>query len=549
MKRMLSRKPLTIFIAVSAMTLTSFAQTSSQQTKKSRTTKVAAPKQKPKPPTPPPAPSVQNDQRLAKARSLAASGQYQEASKILFQLTRLPQYARDSSQIKYILGLMLFEMRLNQSAAFVFYDVVHQESHNTQNKYLKQSLEKLALAADSLNSDVLLRYAIKQVRPEEFPSASRDMLAFRTGEIKMQEKDFAGASREFVKVQPASLFFNRARYQMALAMAEANQADKALAIFEDLARRSESAGTTDPNRVNALMGKARVLYQKQNFEGAIEAYRDIPRDTEQWHESLFESSWAMLRDGRFRSALSNFHTLHSPYYEDFYQPESLFLRAIVYLYICRYEETGKVLDLFERVYKPVQRDVHNILTTSTDPLTYYREVSKIADRFDAIRSGSASRGGFQIPFIVAREVLKEGDVRRTFNYLQNLASEKHRIEIMPAGWKTSGVGQYAKKIVEKRIEATQVLAGKQIRRHLLLIQDELRDLFEQTGFLRFEMISSKKESLRKEIQGKGLERQHVDENTARDYYIQNGYDYWPFKGEYWLDEIGNYHYVGVKACE
>jgi tetratricopeptide (TPR) repeat protein len=332
-------------------------------------------------------------------------------------------------------------------------------------------------------------------------------------------------------------------------MAESNHTDKAISIFEDLARRSEGGGTTDPTRVNALMGRARVLYQKQNFEGAIEAYRDIPRDTEQWHESLFESSWAMLRDGRFRSALSNFHTLHSPYYEDFYQPESLFLRAIVYLYICRYEETGKVLDLFERVYKPVQRDVHNILTTSTDPLNYYREISKIAERFDAIKAGSASRGGFQIPFIVAREILKEGDVRRTFSYLQNLASEKHRIEVMPAAWRTSGIGIYSKKIVDKRIEATQVLAGKQIRRHLLMIQDELKDLFEQTGFLRFEMISSKKEGLRKEIQGKGLERTHVDENTARDYYIQNGYDYWPFKGEYWLDEIGNYHYVGVKACE
>lgn len=255
----------------------------------------------------------------------------------------------------------------------------------------------------------------------------------------------------------------------------------------------------------------------------------------------------MLRDGRFRSALSNFHSLHSPYYEDFYQPESLLLRGIVYLYICRYDEMGKVLELFEKVYKPIQRDIRNILTGTDDPMIYYRELARVQDSFDAIRTNRVGRRGFQLPFSVAREILKEGDVRRTFNYLNNLETEKKKIAGLPGTWKTSGIGSYSGKIVEKRIEATRILAGKQIRRHLILMQNELRDLFEQDGFLRFEMLNSKRESLRKEIQGKGLTK--VDEDSSRNFYIQNGFEYWPFTGEYWLDEIGNYHYVGVKACE
>ncbi len=94
-----------------------------------------------------------------------------------------------------------------------------------------------------------------------------------------------------------------------------------------------------------------------------------------------------------------------------------------------------------------------------------------------------------------------------------------------------------------------MLAGKQFRRHLILVQNDLRDLFEQSNFLRFEMISGKKEVVKKEIAGKGLDREKVDEDSSRDYYVQNSYEYWPFTGEYWLDEIGNYHYVGVQACE
>jgi tetratricopeptide (TPR) repeat protein len=463
-------------------------------------------------------------------------------------MSRSPRYQKQSAQIKYVLGLMLFQMKLNQAAAFVFYDLIRQETReNPRSRFIRQSLEKLAIAADALDSDVLLRYAIKQVDENDFPAANRDMLYFRTGEVKMGEKNFAEAARQFSRVRLNSRFFNRARYNMGLALAQAGDLAKSQAVFEDLAERLKGQGVTDVQRVSALLGRARVLYQRQMFSAAIEAYRDIPRDTEQWHEALFESSWAMLRDGRFRSALSNFHSLHSPYYDDFYQPESVLLRAITYLYICRYEEMSKTLDLFDRVYKPIQRDVHTILTTVGDPNIYYRELAKVKDNFDAIRMNRIGRRGFQMPFSVARQVLKEGDVRHTFNYVANLEEERKRIMALPSSWRTSGIGVYSMKIVDKRLEATRALAGKQIKRHLVLIDNELRDLFEQSGFLRFEMLNSKREALKKEIQGKGLEK--VDQDTERSYYVQNGYEYWPFKGEYWLDEIGNYHYVGVSACE
>jgi hypothetical protein len=209
----------------------------------------------------------------------------------------------------------------------------------------------------------------------------------------------------------------------------------------------------------------------------------------------------------------------------------------------------KVLGLFERVYKPVLRDVKDLLKSSSDPETYYKEIAKVAANFGAIRSKKQSRAGNQIPFIVARKILKEGDVRRSFNYLGHLDEEKKRINSMPAGWSQSPVGRYAKQVVEKRVESTQDFAGKQIKRHMGNIGRELVDLFEQNGFLRFEVIRGKKESVKKEIAGKGLSRNKIDEDSGRDYFVQNGYEYWPFRGEYWLDEIGNYHYVGVQACE
>ncbi len=487
---------------------------------------------------------------LARARQFAADGKYGEAAKLLFPMSRNPQFHSSSAQIKYVLGLMLLEMKLNQAAAFVFYDVINQESREgRKSKYLRQSLAKLSLAADALDSEVLLKYAIKKVSEEDFPAVHRDMLYYRLGEVKLGEKDYAEAARIFSRVRPQSIFFPKARYQQALSLALSKDLERAQGAFEDLMTMSEGNGVTDTNRVSAILGKARVLYQRKNWDAAIAAYREIPRDTEQWHEALFESTWAALQSARFRTVLSNFHSLHSDFYEDFYQPESLILRAIVYVYICRYDEMAKVLGLFDRIYKPVRRELASTLKETKDPLTFYREMVKIKDGFAGFRQSRSSRFGFHIPFLVARHVLKEGDVRRGFRYIANLEEERKAIQAAPGSWSRSAIGQYSLKVVERRLQSTQQFLGKVIRRHLFTIATELRDLAEQKDLAVVETLSGKRETLKKEIAGKGLVKTQIEEATGRDYLIQNGFEYWPFTGEYWLDEIGNYHYVGVQACE
>jgi hypothetical protein len=116
-------------------------------------------------------------------------------------------------------------------------------------------------------------------------------------------------------------------------------------------------------------------------------------------------------------------------------------------------------------------------------------------------------------------------------------------------WQTSGIGKYAKRVIEKRMKSTNNVMGKQARNHLRRIKTELRDFFEQSDFLKFEMVSGKKESIRKEIAGKGVLKKQITDDESRSYFIGNGFEYWPYQGEYWLDELGNYHYVGVQACE
>jgi hypothetical protein len=482
------------------------------------------------------------DRDLADALTLAKTGRYAEASQRLFQLSYSPRFRDKRMQIKYILGMTLHQMKLNQVSAFQFIGVVKEGN----NRYIKQSLEKLSLAADALGDDTLLNYAISRVNVDEFPRVHRDMLYFRIGEYQMRNKQFEEAARSFGRVARGHSLYNSAKYHEALAYAEVNQVDRALATFEQLIQSRANAPVTDKVKVEAQMGKARVLYQKKSWDAAIEAYRDIPRDTEPWHDTVFESSWAMLRSGRFRSALSNFHTLHSTFYEDTYQPESLLLRSIVYLYICKYDEMDKVLNLFSQIYKPVYRQIDKVLNADNKPERYFATMNEI---LKATKKGvEPSKMNFPIPYIVAQKISREADFQNSFQYIRRLLEERKRVNSIGGGWANSAVGNYAKKVLATRLLKAKQKSGKIIRNHLLSVKEELLDLIEQEGFARYEMINGRKETLKKKIAGKDLPDQQIDEANQRDFYIQNGYEYWPFRGEYWLDELGNYHYVGTQSC-
>jgi tetratricopeptide (TPR) repeat protein len=484
---------------------------------------------------------------VAKIKSLASNGQFQEASKLLFSISRSPKNANEAAQLKYMLGLMLMELKMYQVASFVFYDVIDEEiRRGGEGKYLRQSLGKLSYLSNLLDSDVLLKYAVSRIQINQFPAESRDLFFYRYGELKLKESSFAEAAKAFAKVDPESSVFPQAVFKQGLAYTEDNQMGKAVAAFEELLNKYQGRPVTDVNRVNANLALARVYYQGKKWDMSLNYYRQIPRDTIQWHDALFEMSWAMMMSGQFRSASSNFHTLHSPYYDEQYAPESLLLRAIVYLYICRYDEMEKVLDLFDRIYKPVASNIDKMLERSEDSRIYWDEVKRAIEEAKDKKSKRSFR---RLNEIVMSSILKQTLIKSNVHYYEMLNQESELISKMSPDWQSSALGKFSKRIIERRKASTQDLVGKLTRNHLLKMKSELRDFFEQNDFLKLEMLGGKKEVVAKELAGRKIPRKQITDDASRNFFIANGFEYWPFQGEYWLDELGNYHYVGVQACE
>lgn len=481
---------------------------------------------------------VMNSQ-LKRALEMAQSGEVQGAAAALFNLGKRSELQKERAQIKYILGLMLMEMGLNQTAAFQFVDVIRQNDP----KYTKLAVEKLSVVADGLGDDTLLNYSLNKMDFSEVPTARQDMINFRVGEIKLKNREFAAAEASFAKVKPGSSHYSQGLYNLGLAQLEQNKIEESIKTFNRLIDVRSGAGVTDTNKVAAQLAIARALYQKQDWDQAVIEYSKIPRDHFLWHQALFEQSWAMLRGARFRSALSNFQSLHSSYYEDFYIPESLLLRSIVYLYICKYDEMEKVLTLFEKTYGPVSGKIKDFVAKA-DQAAYFNE----ADKAWNYRKGRDMTSTLRVPYLVMRNVLNDGEVRRGFQYLKALEDERESVERNYA-FKNSPLGGYALKVIQGRMKNTKLAIADLVKANLLNMRSELKDLYEQAGFIRYEMINGKKEVLKKKVAGTFEPEGQIDEKRDREFYVQNGYEFYPFQGEYWLDEIGNYHYLGKSSCE
>jgi len=482
---------------------------------------------------------------LTNALNLAKNKNYREASVHLYKMSRDPKFRNEHMQIKYILGLMLMEMGFYQAASYQFVEVVR----SGNNRYIRDALEKLVIVADQLNDDTLFNYALSRVKLKEYPRRTKDMLMFRVGEYLYRSGQWNKSIQSFRQVPRSSSFYAQAKYMEALAYTEKGDINRALKTQANIVRYQRGTSPTDTNKVAALMAIARLYYQNKNWDKAIEFYRRIPRDSPFWHDALFEMSWALMRASKFRGVLSNFHSLHSPYYEDYYLPESVLLRGIVYLYICQYDEMEKTVSLFDRVYLPVLKNVAEYIKTNKNNTSQYFNDYSIVYENASLEKDREARAKFSMPYVVVQKIRREADVMRIQKHLDRLGAEQRILDSEVPYWKDGAIGQFVRRALNSRLKSTRAKSGRMIRSHMIDVYNELRDLAEQNGFARYEMLNSKREFLKKKVAGRGIIKKSVEEDNDRTYYIQNGFEYWPFRGEYWLDEIGNYYYLGNQSCE
>ncbi|HEU4383793.1 MAG TPA: adventurous gliding motility protein GltC [Anaeromyxobacteraceae bacterium] len=321
-----------------------------------------------------------------------------------------------------------------------------------------------------------------------------------------------------------------------------------LEAFKDVIRLTNPRKTSrnDPAlREAAFLQLARIHYEHRQNRYAIFYYGKMPWGEPLWLEGLWESSYAYYRIADYEKALGNLLTLHSPYFQDEYFPESYVLKAIIYFENCRYPEARAILEDFNGRYEPVYAELKTLTAQKGGTSAAFYE--RIGEGAKADAKAPAKSDHAAIMRKVLNIALTDKTIRRLDDTLDDIDREMdERLPARPPEFRSSALS--AEILSQLKAQKGKLLdeAGARARQKLEVERDALRQFLEQALRIKIEVSRREREALEAALAAGGkvdLMRRYKF-NTA----VSDEHEYWPYEGEFWRDELGTYAYTLTKGC-
>ena len=321
----------------------------------------------------------------------------------------------------------------------------------------------------------------------------------------------------------------------ALAAGDPAQATKEfLAVAALNVPRGDAAAAE--RREKAYLQLARLAYQRGDDALATTLYDRVGRGAPQWLDALFEASWAHFRRGEDERALGNLLTLHAPFFQERFFPESFILKALVLYENCRYADARAALADFQRRYQPLHDGLEQALPQIPTP----QAAAELLARGPV---------GVQqaVPAAAREEVarLEQGsDLRGALAAAAQLAQEIDSIDRRPDPFRASPLVARLAPLARQARARLLETAGRRLIARLDHERATLRELLGQSLRLSYEIAGREKELATSGPDAALSAQPHRDPPQVGD-----DEELWPFQGEYWRDELGSYRYQLGRRCK
>lgn len=297
---------------------------------------------------------------LEKGRALFNKGSFANASFEFFKENSPSELTKG----RYGFGLSLYRLKLPHLASIPMMTVATQ----AEGKLQKKALDTLVKISYETNDNTLLHYAINKLSVEDLEETSQEVFFNRLADYNQENGKYDEALRNVDAVLKKNPDNEKAIFTGGLIYLKKDNPLKAQEFFKHLASSFEQKAPNDEMRGIALANYARALYQGRNMAEAENIYRQIPKDHSAYRKVQMELAWTLFRGGKIRSALSSLQTLHTPFYENFYDPESFILRAIILIFACQGDEAMKAVKAFQKNFSGLDDSLTAWLKNSASTL-------------------------------------------------------------------------------------------------------------------------------------------------------------------------------------
>jgi len=447
----------------------------------------------------------------------------------------------NKQRAEFWMGKTLYHLHF-YSASLSYFDRIVQKGD--PHRYYNATLKWLASLSRQLpESAGILKKIGKYDRAQlEQPALEkvRDELFYLLGRFHYSQSNFKDAASLFAAVPSTSPFFAKAKFMEGITYVRSYQARPASEAFKVLLRVARDAPATNDIKEFeelAVLSLARVFYSTSQFDLSIKYYDQIPQESGNWLDSLFESSWSHFQRNNFSKALGNIHTLNAPYFETQFFPESLILKAVIYFQNCLYDRSAEAIREFNAKYPPLKMQVGAIVKQYKDPSELYDYAQKIRSDMSGL-SPEVAR--------IAKSALSDRTIVKYFTYVDELDRELKQVQAADPAWKATAIAGVVLQDLTLQKSLAQNEAGQLAQRRLQRAVQEIQELEKQAIKVEYETINGQKNKLEQAMRDEQVASAHA---AARmDITPDDEHYFWPFDGQYWKDELGYYRYKIRSQC-
>jgi tetratricopeptide (TPR) repeat protein len=471
------------------------------------------------------------------AQAYYARRDYISGAAAFFQAMSYPKARGEKEKAEWGLGQSLQRLGFYYSASKYYSVIVRRGPRN--NPFFRQALEELGKinATISLGQAHVVQLFKARIDPAMVPGPARGFYFYYLGIEAFNRRKFEQANNYFQKVPSGNPYYMKAQFHLGVVANLRGSHSSAVGFFE---RVRAGAGDDQWLREQADMNIARVHYEVKRYREAIKHYGLIPRSSDNWLQALFEASWTFFMMQKHNNTLGTIHTLHSPFFENRFFPESYILQAITFLRLCRYTQVKSSLGRFKGRYKGVFDDLRKMLDKYDNNPTGFFKLTY------GYRSGSLNE--HKQAWAILDSLSRTDVYKEAWNTVRFSDNEIAQLSRYNARWGSSGLQDELSSFLRNKKSAAVKDSGKRLYDKAAGYYAYLKELSDQTTLINTEMVLGRVDAMRAKLKVGTAEKREQFIGGLQTLNVSQEIEYWPFEGEYWEDELGAYVYNLESSC-
>lgn len=234
-------------------------------------------------------------ERLNQGQLFFALKDFHRASLTLFAVIRAPeiQDSPEQADALYALAESLLQQRYFHGARRYYAELLEHPAGSRRSLAIRKLIEIGATLRDWPSVD---KYYARFVA--DHTGAVPDDVRYVRGKGLLSAQKFQDAVDTMASVERTSAFYLRAQYVMGAAQVAQGEFDRALETFAGVTKATPKEESDAAVIELAHMARARIFYEQDKLDEAVNAYQAVGKDSERLLEMLYEITWVYVRRGQ-----------------------------------------------------------------------------------------------------------------------------------------------------------------------------------------------------------------------------------------------------------